>query len=328
MLIREFSVEDQIKEYLATGVGFSGESFDWSFKGSDQAIFTGSVGLPNIGVQDMVDGANHWGQLLGRVRSEVLPDAEWEVRIENEPMLWNLFDLVFHIEWDEAPADQTVALARIDETTDLVYGDYWDPISRVLHPEGGWSKEYAEQVLAGETEPTFASHLRLVVLPAFEELPAASLSFSHLGAAVNWYDSFGRTERSLNLTAYPPVSKYQKATFPDGCYVQDGGLFLSYISQTTFFHQARMPEAQQYFVREYRADGTFTEKYRWKHASNQQFTDLHVERQHIAQELDITSDLFWQPRPIRLGYDDIVGLLSQERYGAELTFDPPPEVGA
>ena len=116
MLIREFSVEDQIKEYLATGVGFSGESFNWSFKGSDQAIFTGSVGLPNIGVQDMVDGANHWGQLLGRVRSEVLPDAEWEVRIENEPMLWNLFDLVFHIEWDEAPADQTVALARIDET--------------------------------------------------------------------------------------------------------------------------------------------------------------------------------------------------------------------
>ena len=87
-LVGEFGIEDQIEEFVGAPGQIDWESFTWREDAEAGAVVRGSVRLPNVTLRAHVVGIDHWGRLLGRIRSEVLRDAEWDVRVEGEPLDW------------------------------------------------------------------------------------------------------------------------------------------------------------------------------------------------------------------------------------------------
>ena len=87
-LVGEFGIEDQIEEFVGAPGQIDWASFTWREDADSGAVVKGSVRLPNVTLRAHVTGIEHWGRLLGRIRSEVLSDAVWDVRVEGEPLDW------------------------------------------------------------------------------------------------------------------------------------------------------------------------------------------------------------------------------------------------
>lgn len=86
-ILGEFDVVDEIESYVPGGGGLNWESFHWSEPG-DGVVFEGSSRLPDVTVSAMFKGIDHWGRMLGRLRSELFVDAEWSVDVEGDPIEW------------------------------------------------------------------------------------------------------------------------------------------------------------------------------------------------------------------------------------------------
>lgn len=56
---------------------------------NEAEVFAGATGLPRGSIEGLVTAVNHWGELLGRIRSEVLPEAEWDVSVDGAPLKWD-----------------------------------------------------------------------------------------------------------------------------------------------------------------------------------------------------------------------------------------------
>ena len=86
-----FAVESEIKAYLRTGQGPNWESFCVyeSAKGENpNVIFEGATGLPTNSQDHLWEGVQHWCGLLTEIR-RTLPDAEWDVRVEDHEIHWD-----------------------------------------------------------------------------------------------------------------------------------------------------------------------------------------------------------------------------------------------
>ena len=71
----------------ARGVGENWSAFIWDEPG-DGVVFDGSTRLPDVSVNRMIDAVDHFGVMLGRIRLEVLPGAEWSVWVESSELEW------------------------------------------------------------------------------------------------------------------------------------------------------------------------------------------------------------------------------------------------
>ena len=95
---RAYAVEDQLEEYLLSGSGLSWESF-CVYESDDRTeptvIFEGATKLPDNTEDAMWVGIQHWCSALTAIR-RVLPDAKWEVHVDDHPIQWdddsNAFD--------------------------------------------------------------------------------------------------------------------------------------------------------------------------------------------------------------------------------------------
>jgi|GEM_PF-5538287 len=71
----------------ANGVGENWSAFIWDEPG-DGVVLEGSTRLPDVSVNRMIDAVDHFGIMLGRIRLEVLPEAEWSVWVESSELGW------------------------------------------------------------------------------------------------------------------------------------------------------------------------------------------------------------------------------------------------
>lgn len=89
-LIKEYSVENEISEYLESGKGFNRESFcvyDPNTSESD-IIFEGSTRLPDNSKEAIWQGVHHWSLLLSGIRCAI-PDAKWHVHVDDHELVWD-----------------------------------------------------------------------------------------------------------------------------------------------------------------------------------------------------------------------------------------------
>jgi hypothetical protein len=90
-LIKEYSVEKEISEYLESGKGFNWESFcvyDPENPTESDIIFEGSTKLPDNSKEAMWEGVQHWSLLLSAIRC-ALPDAKWHVHVDDHDLTWD-----------------------------------------------------------------------------------------------------------------------------------------------------------------------------------------------------------------------------------------------
>ena len=87
-IMGEFDVADEIESFVPGGDGLNWESFLWSPDGSDGVVLSGSTRLPDVSLSATFTGINHWGRMLGRIRTEVLADAVWDVNVDGDPVSW------------------------------------------------------------------------------------------------------------------------------------------------------------------------------------------------------------------------------------------------
>jgi len=106
LIIDEFGVEDEIERFGADPDALNWESFFWSDEPVEGVVFRGSTRLPDVTMSALFVGIEHWGRMLGRIRAEVLPDAEWDVNVDGDTLAWNEADQRFgksppgDIDWD------------------------------------------------------------------------------------------------------------------------------------------------------------------------------------------------------------------------------------
>ena len=86
-LVDEFDVSDRIESFVQGGDGLNWESFVWR-AGAGDAVFVGSVRLPDVTMGAIFDGIAHWGRLVGRIRNEVLGDGVWDVNVDGDQVPW------------------------------------------------------------------------------------------------------------------------------------------------------------------------------------------------------------------------------------------------
>lgn len=87
-IVSEFDVADEIESFVPGGGGLNWESFFWAPDSADDAVFSGSTRLPDVTVSAIFTGINHWGRMLGRIRTELLADAVWDVNVDGDPVRW------------------------------------------------------------------------------------------------------------------------------------------------------------------------------------------------------------------------------------------------
>lgn len=88
VIVGEFGVEDEIERFGVDPDALNWESFFWLPNAADGVVFSGSTRLPDVTVSAIFTGINRWGRMLGRIRSEVLADADWDVNIDGDPVPW------------------------------------------------------------------------------------------------------------------------------------------------------------------------------------------------------------------------------------------------
>lgn len=87
-IIGEFGVEDQIERFGADPEALNWESFLWVDDPSEGVVLSGSTRLPDVTMSASFTGIDHWGRMLGRIRGDLFPNAEWDVHVEGEPVTW------------------------------------------------------------------------------------------------------------------------------------------------------------------------------------------------------------------------------------------------
>jgi hypothetical protein len=90
-LIEEFSVDDEIQEYLNTRQGLNWESFcvyDPNDPTEAGVIFEGATKLPDNSDVAIWRGLEHWSRLLSRIRRAV-PGARWHVHVDDNDLVWD-----------------------------------------------------------------------------------------------------------------------------------------------------------------------------------------------------------------------------------------------
>jgi hypothetical protein len=87
-LVAEYSVDAEIEKYLKTGEGLNWESFSFIPSKEPQVILSGSTKLPNNTPDADWIAVQHWCKLLSAIRRAV-PEATWNVRVQNHRMHWD-----------------------------------------------------------------------------------------------------------------------------------------------------------------------------------------------------------------------------------------------
>lgn len=88
---REFSVDNEVENYLQSGEGLNWESFtvyERDEATSEDVIFEGATALPDNTEDAIMIGIDHWTRALARIR-RILHDAEWEVNFDDDGLLWD-----------------------------------------------------------------------------------------------------------------------------------------------------------------------------------------------------------------------------------------------
>lgn len=90
-IVQAFSVTPEIERYAHTGKGLNWESFTRyeTSQLTGEEVLSGATALPDNKSFAMHKGARHWIDCLNRIRREVLPDATWNVQIEDDTLLWD-----------------------------------------------------------------------------------------------------------------------------------------------------------------------------------------------------------------------------------------------
>ena len=96
-MVSECNNKPDIAELVDAG---GGEPFDFYARNSSDAVLKGSVNLPLRLGEERLDQfiyvAESWIDCLTRVRRQ-LRDCIWDVRLEDEPIIWNEDDQKFDI---------------------------------------------------------------------------------------------------------------------------------------------------------------------------------------------------------------------------------------
>jgi len=90
-LLEEYSVDDELDDYLQTGRGLNWESFsvyDPADPTERGVIFEGATKLPDNSDDAVVKGVDHWSRLLSRIRRE-LSGATWHVHVDDHDLMWD-----------------------------------------------------------------------------------------------------------------------------------------------------------------------------------------------------------------------------------------------
>lgn len=88
-IVKSYSVDSDIEQYLSTGSGLNWESFSFYEKPEGKSvILQGSTKLPNNTEDATWVGVEHWCKLLSQLRRQ-LPNARWTVRVEDHEMYWD-----------------------------------------------------------------------------------------------------------------------------------------------------------------------------------------------------------------------------------------------
>jgi hypothetical protein len=89
--VEHYSVDNDIEEYLQTGLGFNWESF-CIYKpdhfSEPQTIFEGATKLPDNSEDAIWTGLQHWCHLLTVIRNE-LNGAVWRVHVDDHEIVWD-----------------------------------------------------------------------------------------------------------------------------------------------------------------------------------------------------------------------------------------------
>ena len=88
LIVNKFDMSHMAETWdPANGVGENWSAFIWDEPG-DGVVLDGSTRLPDVSVNRMIDAVDHFGIMLGRIRVEVLSDAEWSVWVESSELVW------------------------------------------------------------------------------------------------------------------------------------------------------------------------------------------------------------------------------------------------
>ncbi|WP_102272797.1 hypothetical protein [Cytobacillus massiliigabonensis] len=90
-LMERYSVDEEIEEYLKSGVGHNWTSFyiyDPKNLIDPDVIFEGSTELPDNSENAIFDGVDHWASLLADIRNGI-EGAEWHVHVDDHDLVWD-----------------------------------------------------------------------------------------------------------------------------------------------------------------------------------------------------------------------------------------------
>jgi hypothetical protein len=88
------SVDEQIEQLLATGVGFNWESFNFTINSEPSGlfkkgtVFSGSTKLPDNREDATWVGVQHWCKCLSEIRVAI-PGCDWYVAVEHHELQWD-----------------------------------------------------------------------------------------------------------------------------------------------------------------------------------------------------------------------------------------------
>lgn len=88
VIVGEFDVGDEIERFGADPEALNWESFLYAGDPGVGVVLWGSTRLPDVTMSAIFKGIDHWGRMLGKIRTEVFPDAAWDVRVEGDPVEW------------------------------------------------------------------------------------------------------------------------------------------------------------------------------------------------------------------------------------------------
>lgn len=88
-VVKRFAVADQIEEYLQIGTGWREDFclYEPPFDLPD-TILEGATKLPIESDDEAVFAVRHWCKALSELR-RMIPDAEWQVRIDDAEIHWD-----------------------------------------------------------------------------------------------------------------------------------------------------------------------------------------------------------------------------------------------
>ena len=87
-IVDQYSVDEEIESFVATGDGFNWESFDFKLDAAPGVVFAGSTQLPDNSEEAPIKSVEHWSQCLAELR-RAIKGANWNVTVEDAPLHWD-----------------------------------------------------------------------------------------------------------------------------------------------------------------------------------------------------------------------------------------------